>query len=116
MALVNLKGTASGIILELDPNVSFDVLIKEIADKFRESKSFLGKASMGLIIRGRTILDEEENDILDAISNNSNIYVSCVLRDDPDTEKIFAVCRKARMKEIYLYIPGMTPNRPQAPR
>ncbi len=90
MALVNLKGTASGIILELDPAVSFDVLIKEIANKFRDSKSFLGRASMGMIIRGRTIHDKEENEILDAISNNCNIDVCCVLRDDPDTDRIFA--------------------------
>ena len=90
MGLVNLKGTGSGIILELDPAVSFDILLGEIANKFRESKSFLGKASMGMIIRGRTIYDKEENEILDAISNNCNINVCCVIRDDPDTDRIFA--------------------------
>lgn len=90
MGLVNLKGTGTGIILELDPVASFDVLIKEIANKFRESKSFLGRASMGMIIRGRTIYDKEENEILDTISNNCNIDVCCVIRDDPDTDRIFA--------------------------
>ena len=90
MGSVNLKGTGSGIILELDPTVSFDILIGEIANKFRESKSFLGRASMGMIIRGRTIYDKEENEILDTISNNCNINVCCVIRDDPDTDRIFA--------------------------
>ena len=90
MGLVNLKGTGTGIILELDPAVSFDVLLCEIANKFRESKSFLGRASMGMIIRGRTIYDKEENEILDTISNNCNINVCCVIRDDPDTDRIFA--------------------------
>ena len=90
MGLVNLKGTGTGIILELNSSASFDVLIDEIAKKFRESKSFLGRASMGMIIRGRNICDKEENEILDVISANCNINVCCVLRDDPDTDRIFA--------------------------
>ncbi|SEK43109.1 MULTISPECIES: septum site-determining protein MinC [unclassified Butyrivibrio] len=90
MGAVNLKGTGKGIILELDPKESFEILVKEIADKFRESKSFLGKASMGMIIRGRTLCDKEENEILDTISNNCDIDVCCVIRDDPDTDRIFA--------------------------
>ncbi|WP_408070985.1 septum site-determining protein MinC [Butyrivibrio sp. JL13D10] len=90
MGLVGLKGTANGIILELDPKASFDLLITEVAGKFRESRSFLGKASMGMIIRGRNLYDKEENEILKAISDNCDINVTCVLREDPVTDRIFA--------------------------
>ncbi|WP_051200527.1 septum site-determining protein MinC [Butyrivibrio sp. XPD2002] len=90
MGLVNLKGTGTGIILELDPKISFDLLIAEVAEKFRESRSFLGKASMGMIIRGRILYDKEENEILKAISDNCDINVTCVLREDPVTDRIFA--------------------------
>ncbi len=100
MGVVNLKGTSSGIILELDPKLPFDVLITEIANKFRESRSFLGKASMGIIVRGRTIIDEEENEILGAINENSDINVTCVLREDPETDKIFASYIKEEVPEV----------------
>ncbi|WP_051656663.1 septum site-determining protein MinC [Butyrivibrio sp. AE3004] len=90
MGVVNLKGTGSGIILELDPKISFDILIKEVATKFHDSRSFLGKASMGMIIRGRILYDREENEILEVISNNCDINITCVLREDPETDRIFA--------------------------
>ena len=90
MGLVSLKGTGTGIILELDPKSSFDLLVKEVASKFRESRSFLGKASMGMIIRGRILYDKEENEILKAISDNCDINITCVLREDPETDRIFA--------------------------
>lgn len=90
MGKVNLKGTGTGIILELDPKISFDLLIVEVAQKFRESRLFLGKASMGMMIRGRVLYDKEENEILKVISENCDIDITCVLREDPVTDRIFA--------------------------
>jgi septum site-determining protein MinC len=57
---VAIKGTKSGIILVLDSNTPFDVLKEDIAKRFNEASSFLGKNKMGLIIRGRNLSDSEQ--------------------------------------------------------
>ncbi len=77
------------MILELDPEISFDELKGDIANKFKENKNFLGSSMMGLLIKGRTIDDSEEEEILKLISDNCNIKISCVLKEDPDLDKIF---------------------------
>lgn len=86
---VNLKGTSSGMILELDPEISFDELKNDIANKFKENKNFLGSSMMGLLIKGRVVDDSEEEEILKLISDNCNIRISCVLKEDPILDKTF---------------------------
>ncbi len=90
MGSVNLKGTGSGIILDLDPNVSFEELSRDLTSKFRESSSFLGRASVGLLIRGRVLNDDEEAQVLAIIGDNSRLTITCVLKEDPRTDEIFA--------------------------
>ena len=89
MNLVNLKGTNSGIVLELSSEPAFDELKTEIARKFKESRNFLGKASMGIFIKGRAINDVEENEIVDIIRANSDIDISCILRENSELDQIF---------------------------
>ncbi len=90
MGSVNLKGTGSGIILDLDPDVSFEELSRDLTSKFRESSSFLGRVSVGLLIRGRVLTDAEENQVLAIIGENSKLTITCVLKEDPRTDEIFA--------------------------
>ncbi len=89
MGSVNIKGTGSGIILDLDKDISFDELLVDTTLKFRESSSFLGKVSVGLLIRGRILNAEEEEKILQAITDNCKINVTCVIKEDPETDKLF---------------------------
>jgi len=67
---VVLKSFPNGIVLHLDPEMPFETLIIDIADKFHESSSFFKDARMALSIKGRILTDEEEKQILDAISDN----------------------------------------------
>ena len=90
MGSVNLKGTGSGIILDLNDSVSFEELKMDLMSKFRESSSFLGKVNVGLLLRGREVSEEELDQILQIISDNSKIHVNCVLRQDAKTDEIFA--------------------------
>ena len=61
--LVTIKGTRSGIILVLDPEIDFSTLITEVGERFKEASSFLGKNKMGLIIRGRKLSETEEDEV-----------------------------------------------------
>ena len=61
---VTIKGTKSGLILVLDPLVAFSDLKTEMVKVFTDASSFLGKNSMGLIIRGKSLTDDEQQQVL----------------------------------------------------
>ncbi len=86
---VTIKGTKSGIILVLDPSISFDSLSNKIADKFRENSTFLGSNVCGLIIRGRSLSESETSKVVDIIQDNSNLTIGCVLDEESDLENTF---------------------------
>ncbi len=87
---VTIKGTKSGIILVLDPSISFDSLKAFVADKFKEASSFLGKNSQGLVIRGRKLSESETQEIITVIEENSNLKIICVIDDESDYEAYIA--------------------------
>ncbi|MCR5557448.1 MAG: septum site-determining protein MinC [Butyrivibrio sp.] len=96
---VQIKGTKSGIILVLDENVSFAELKEEIADKFQEASSFLGKHKMGLIIRGRMLSESEQEEVVGIIVNNSNLTITCIVDEQSTTERLFNIEKEERALE-----------------
>lgn len=87
--IVLLKSYPNGITLQLDPEVSFETLLKEIAYKFSEARNFFGEASVALSIYGRNVTDTEEIRILDTIRSNSDLKVLCIVGRDENTNKSF---------------------------
>lgn len=88
-AAVTIKGTKSGIILVLDPSLSFEDLCLSVRDKFKEASSFLGKNNMGLLIRGRKLTDDETDKIVSIIQENSNLTITCIIDDESVFDKAF---------------------------
>lgn len=86
---VIIKSFPNGIVLHLDPELAFSELLIEIAVKFKESSSFFKDAKMALSIKGRTLTEEEENKILDVISENSDIHILCLVGEDEATDRLF---------------------------
>ena len=86
---VTIKGTKSGIILVLNPDLSFESLSESIADKFKEAAAFLGKHDMGLLIRGRKLSDEEVSRVIAIIQECSDLRITSVMSDDSDYEDYF---------------------------
>ena len=86
---VVLKSFPNGIVLHLDPEMPFEALIIDIADKFHESSSFFKDARMALSIKGRILTDEEEKKILDVISENSRLQIICLVGEDDETNQSF---------------------------
>jgi len=79
---VIIKSFPNGIVLHLNPDLDFPELLLEISIKFRESSSFFKDAKMALSIKGRKLSDEEENQILEAISENSDLVIICLVSED----------------------------------
>ncbi len=83
---VTIKVLRSGILLELDKELPFAGLIREVNKSFSEASSFLGDRKVCLVIRGRELSPKEENEVLRAIAENTKMKVVCVLDDDEKME------------------------------
>lgn len=86
---VIIKSFPNGIVLHLDPEISFDTILSDISEKFRQSSGFFKDAKMALSIKGRVLSDEEEKQILDAISKNSDLTILCLVGEDDNTDQKF---------------------------
>lgn len=86
---VIIKSFPNGIVLHLDPEPDFQELLLDIAVKFKESRGFFKDAGMALSIKGRKLSEEEEKQVLTAISDNSDLRILCIISDDEETNQKF---------------------------
>lgn len=77
-----LKSFPNGINLIINPEVPFEQLIKEIGEKFQNTRAFFGSASVALSIEGKNLTPTEESEILDTIRINSDLNVMCLVGKD----------------------------------
>lgn len=94
---VVIKGNKSGMSVFLDPQVEFESLLADIAKKFRESAKFWGSVQMALTLEGRELTSEEEFQIVNVITENSNVEILCLI--DTDAERINR-CEKALNQKL----------------
>lgn len=86
---VIIKSFPNGIVLHLSEADTFEEILQETAIRFRESRDFFKDARMALSIKGRKLTEEEENALLNVISENSDIHILCLVSDDEDTDRMF---------------------------
>lgn len=86
---VIIKSFPNGIVLHLSEADTFEEILQETAIRFQESRDFFKDARMALSIRGRKLTEEEENALLNIISENSDIHILCLVSDDEDTDRMF---------------------------
>ena len=86
---VIIKSFPNGIVLHLSEAYTFEEILQETAIRFRESRDFFKDAKMALSIKGRKLTEEEENTLLNIISENSDIHILCLVSDDEDTDRMF---------------------------
>ncbi len=79
-----LKSFPNGILVILDGTISFQELLADIAAKFREADSFFKDASVAISIEGRELTEEQEREILDAITQNSRLKILCLMGKDEE--------------------------------
>lgn len=86
---VIIKGLNNGIIVVLDPNIEFNLLKEKVTKKFKDSSKFLGNAQVALSFEGRKLSDEEQLELLQIISEQSELKIICLVTEDPEKEAIF---------------------------
>ena len=98
---VKIKSFQNGLSVHLDETMEFEELLKELALKFRESRNFFSGASMALSLEGRRLSSEEEEQVLDTITANSDLNIVCLIGKDMQTNQLFlkAVEQVSRMQQ-----------------
>lgn len=84
-----IKSFQNGINLKLNPETPFEVLLQDIADKFSSSRAFFGSADIALSLEGRELSSQQEMEILDIISENSDLNVLCIVGKDDASQNNF---------------------------
>lgn len=84
-----IKSFQNGINLRLNPDTPFDVLLQEIAAKFNNSRAFFGSTDIALSLEGRELSAQQEMEILEAISDNSDLNVICIVGKDDASQNNF---------------------------
>ena len=99
---VRIKSFTKGLKLILDDQVSFDDLIKEVAEKFATGKNFFGNETVALSFSGRKLTEEEEIRLMEVIEVNCYLKILCIVEKDEEKEKLFVKClRIAEARKLF---------------
>ena len=79
---VVIKGNKSGMTVILDPEAAYETLLLDIAAKFEESARFWGSVQMTLTLAGRPLTPEQEFEIVNVITEHSQIEILCLVDQD----------------------------------
>lgn len=76
---VRIKNTSGGMTVYLDAEMEFEQLLSEIGKKFGESAKFFGNVQTVLSLEGRELSEEEEAQIVDVITLNTQLDIVYLL-------------------------------------
>ena len=86
---VIIKSNAYGLILMLDPDISFEQLLTDTAEKFKEAKKFFHNAKMALTFQGRELSSGEEKELVRVISENAGMHIVCLVDENKEHASVY---------------------------
>ena len=104
MALpVIVKSTKRGIQLVLDSEIPYELLKEKIQQKFQSTKEFFQDASFSVSFSGRVLSKDQEQEIINIITESSHAEILCVLEenellDEYIAEKLDQIALEKRMR------------------
>lgn len=87
--LVTIKSSHSGIELRLNAELPFPDLLKAVEEKFRQSADFFKNAKMAVSFSGRTLSISEEEQLIQVITQTTNLEIICIIDHDERKELIY---------------------------
>lgn len=84
---VVIKSNRHGVNLVLNEQTPFPELLQIIGDKFRETGGFFKNAEMAVAYEGRKLTENEANQVVSVIMENSSIQVNCIMERGSEQEK-----------------------------
>ncbi|MDO5381829.1 MAG: septum site-determining protein MinC [Eubacteriales bacterium] len=86
---VIIKSSKNGITVVLDKDIDFETLKEKVKEKFQSSGKFFENADLALCIEGRVLTDEEETEIVETITEISNLRIVCIVDNDENKNRVF---------------------------
>ena len=96
---VIIKCNKYGLIVILDENLPFEELIKDVEDKFKESAKIFKNAKMAMTIRGRSLTQAEEKQVVETIVDSCGLHILCIIDEDRKEELLFHQAVDKAMEE-----------------
>lgn len=84
-----IKSNKYGLIVHMNPLVPYDEILEEIRTKFTESAKFFKDATMAITFEGRILTKLQEEEIIETITEVSNIQIVCIFDNNENTEKLY---------------------------
>lgn len=95
-----IKSFQNGIKLFINPDMEFDVILQDIAAKFASSRAFFGNSDIALSLEGRVLTAEQEMRILEAIRDNCDLNVICIVGKDDISQNNFIKALQTLQKKL----------------
>lgn len=87
---VIIKGNRYGISIVLDKEMAFADLLKELTDKLEKAEQFFDSdKQLAVTFEGRTLSNEEMDQVLSVIKQNSKLNIQYVMEENTDLETTF---------------------------
>ena len=86
---VTIKSFPNGLKLLLNPDIPFEQLYVEFAQKLIESERFLGDAKLVITFDGRKLSDLEERALIEAFGEYTRVTVLCIMERDEKKNEVF---------------------------
>ena len=88
---VVIKSNRYGIHLLLNPDIPFDELLVQIAEKFKKAEKFFRGGKVGISFGNRILTDEQQLCIVETITGTIPLRILCIMEQGSDEE---LRCRK----------------------
>lgn len=97
---VTIKGTTYGFSVFLDESASFSEICAEMKEKFTASAKFFGSAKMAISFEGKKLSTQEQRNLIDIISECSDVHIVCIMEHNSETEKALQKSLEERLMEL----------------
>ena len=83
---IELKSTKYVLTVVMDPAVSFETILEDVTEKFRQSARFFKGASMAMSFAGREVTPQQERLLVEAVTRYCDINITCIIEENEDRE------------------------------
>ena len=104
---VTLKIKKDRLKIYLDADLDIELLKEKLVDKITEIKDFIGKTKIAIEFSGRKISEQEEDEFLDIIMNNSDIEITYVFSNEETDPKLKIILENLKGEEKVKIFKGM---------
>ena len=100
---VVIKSFPNGISIHMDQTADFSEILSELSDKFTKARAFFKDIKVALSLEGRVLSTEEEKQVIQTITENSDVQIICLIGKNEESQKgiIKALKRVEDVKEEY---------------